>query len=340
MVDIASLLVQTCKKQLKVAYVNNSKTELIVRCPYCNDTQRNLHHGHFYISLREPFLFYCQRCETDGILNPSVLHDLSIFDSELETAIYKVNKDSKYKDYKKNKVYSFTRKNLIIPPLMGSGKELKRLEYLNERLGTDYSLEDVSQKFKAILNFKEFILYNKIDTFTESKDSLNSLNKYCIGFLSYDQSTIIFRSLDKEKTGYRYHAYNIFGNYDVKKFYTISSKIDILQPSLNVSIAEGIFDIIGVYSHLYDEMERNNNRLFIAVNGKGYNLVFQYLARLGFLDMNIDIFSDADVNLNFYKFMKNKSLILSDLKIKINYNTLGKDCGTTADNIKLKYSYI
>ena len=212
--------------------------------------------------------------------------------------------------------------------------------YINNRLGLNITEKEARTKYKIILNFKEFILHNDIENFSVDVKMLPLLQRYCIGFLSYDQSHIIFRSINIGRTHFRYHMYNIFGDYDdAKRFYTISSKIDILKPKLNVVITEGTFDIIGVYNHFYKD-KNLDNYLFMSVNGKGFNLIFLHLARLGFLDMDINIYSDGDVKRRFFENMKKYSDVLKHMNIKLNYNKIGKDYGVSKAEIELKYSYL
>lgn len=340
--DISQQLYDTLKNNVKPCYLNNSGTEISIRCPYCGDSIKSENSAHLYIKTDVPFFYFCQRCNTSGIVTPDFLKDIKVYDTSLATEIYNVNKTMKYNKSKKSKHSEFANKDgIFIPPAAGTKLELKKLNYINNRLGTNISLEEAVDKFRMILNFKEFILYNDIDEFTESTEMVAKLHKTALGFLSYDQSNIVFRSfLSKEESGYRYHNYNVLGNYeDSKRFYTIQSKIDIFQTELNVVATEGIIDIIGVYNHFYKDKD-NSNTLFVAINGKGYNLVFNYLARLGFLKMNISIFSDSDVDISFYKYIKSQNDILSNQKIKIYYNKIGKDYGVKKEQIDLKYSII
>jgi len=270
------------------------------------------------------------------------MKDIKLYDSSINLLLYKMQKNFDFsKDKKSKSMTNISIKKLLFPLLEGNEKELEKLSYLNERLGLNLSIKD-ADKFKIILNFKEFFVYNKITTYTEDPVILQKLNKYAIGFLSYDCSNIIFRSIvDKSISGFRYHVYNIFGNYETsKRFYTIGNKVDLLSKEINIITTEGIIDLIGVYNHFYSDIKDQSNYLFAAINGKGYNLVFQYLARLGFLDVNLNIYSDSDVNLNFYKSIKNSNEFLSNQKIKVFYNKINKDYGVKKDEIDLSYTII
>ena len=73
----------------KVAYFNANHTELSVRCPYCGDSMKDRTHAHLYINVNPPYSFYCQRCESSGILNDGSLEDIGVFDDELSLAFHK-----------------------------------------------------------------------------------------------------------------------------------------------------------------------------------------------------------------------------------------------------------
>ena len=60
--DIIGGLLDYLLADKKLAYFNSSRTELTVRCPYCGDSTKNLHHGHMYIATHAPYSFFCQRC--------------------------------------------------------------------------------------------------------------------------------------------------------------------------------------------------------------------------------------------------------------------------------------
>ena len=331
-------LVTTIRKKLHPSYLNSNKSELIIRCPYCMDSQKNPKSAHLYIKLKEPYPYYCQLCNaSDSNISNEFFKDIKIYDEDLYLSLYKFQ--MKFKQELKYKLSSnLSAKKLILPKLSGIESELIKLNYINNRLGIDLSLEDCN-KFKIIVNFKEFFLQNKLNIITDTEETISNLNKYCVGFLSTDSNYIIFRNISSEKLNFRYRNYSILDNENAVKFYIFNdSGINILNPSVNLVLTEGIFDILGVYHHFYKPI--NENTIFAAVNGKGYYHIILYLARLGFLNINLEIYSDADVPLKFYQTLKKYNEIIKYSKIKIHYNTLKKDFGVTKDEIKLKSSII
>ena len=127
--------------------------------------------------------------------------------------------------------------------------------------------------------------------------------------------------------------YNIFGTDIGNRSYSPVCIGNLLKPEINLVIAEGPFDIIGIKEYFYKD---DNDSIFIAVNGKGYNPVLNRISRLGFINLNINIYSDADVDMDYYKQMKRYNSILMNNETRIYYNTIEKDYGIKKENIQLK----
>ena len=107
----------------------------------------------------------------------------------------------------------------------------------------------------------------------------------------------------------------------------------LTDENIHINIAEGSFDILGVYFHVKN-MNRENN-IYIAVNDSGYMSVLKYFLGLGLVGKNIiiNIFSDKDKEPWFYK------KLISELKsfvgkINLYYNELSKDFGVPKNQIK------
>lgn len=329
-------------KSLRVWNLTTNYKDIAVRCPICGDSRKHANSCHMYIKLDigddEPYTFYCQRCKAKGIVDSSFLKLLKIFDGELNVAIGLKNKSAA----KKNKKWKpITRNHLVLPEPQDTKINKIKLKYINDRLGLSMGFEDLS-KYKIILNLYDLLDANGVDFLTQNEKFCDTLDKNFIGFVSYDNNYVILRNLSKKNMpDLRYYNYNIFNNYDnTKKFYTIPTKIDILNPKLNVRISEGVFDILGVYHH----MEKNppDNTIFASVNGVGYNLIFMHLAKMGFLDMDISIYSDNDQSVADYKRMKESMKSILSNKIVLNYNKMPneKDFGVPPDRIKLTRTLI
>lgn len=327
-------------KTLRVWNFTTNKKEISVRCPICGDSYKNARSSHLYIKLDvldgEPHTYYCQRCNAKGIVNTSFLKQLKIYDTDLSTKLaYNLKIASKNN---KQKIKYLKKANLEIPECSVDKLSLYKLKYINDRLGTNLQLNDL-KRFKIFLHLYDLLNLNNI-TYLTCKDSLGDiLDKNFLGFVSYDNNYAIMRNLSKKvMENTRYYNYNIMNNYDnTKRFYIIPTKINVLEPEINIVIAEGIFDILGIYHNIEKE---HDNTLFIAVCGTGYNLVIHEIAKMGFLNMNIKFYSDSDQSINLYKKIKKDFQFLHNQRLEVIYNKKAKDFGVTPDLIDLKRSFI
>lgn len=322
----------------KPSYQTTNKKEVRVRCPYCGDSRRDLSSAHLYIEMRAPFRFHCFKCETSGVLNNQTLRDLEIFDTSMNTNIIVANKVLR-ENQGIQKIQIGKRKKLVNIP-DESDITLKNLSYFNNRFNISFDKDYISSKFRTILNPIKFFADNNIFVPKGHYDFSNA-----IGFISTDNSHIVFRDTSGLQQR-RYYNMNITPNEieDISsKIFNISSSINTMAEKVNLVITEGIFDIIGVYNHFYKNTSFEENTIFTAACGKGFNAVILNYIRTGFLDLDITIYSDGDVDLNFYRNLKNTSEYLKNTKITVYYNSLydrntgfGKDYGLPKDQIKLR----
>jgi hypothetical protein len=318
-----------------------SGSEIITRCPVCGDSVKNPHKGHLYIENEPPFRVHCQRCKFSSVLNSNFLRELKVHDNELKVFVNKKSKQYRYQNNistrKINKI-GFQTDSHKIPILNWTSNHEKKLDYLNDRLGIDIKLNQ-TKDYKIILDLKEFIKVNKINILN-NKDILPDLQKDFIGFLSYDENYIVFRNTNKNNNLDRYFIYNIYDKYDnTNKFYVIPNKIDVLSESINIKITEGVIDLYGVYFNLFNQ-KSDGRTLYISANGKGYGFVLKYIAKLGFLDMNIEFYADSEVDISYFKYIKRNTEFLKDNRIKILYNKKDEDFGVKKENIETKFNYI
>lgn len=328
-------------KTLPVWDVTTNKKEISVRCCFCGDSTKNANSSHLYVKLvvdeKEPHTYYCQKCKAKGIVTSQLFKQLKLFDNDLNVKIGLYNKAVG----KKNKKYKpIRKKELIIPNHERTKLNLVKLAYINRRLGINLKLEDLP-KYKIFLNLYDLLDANHVQNLTNKNERfVDTLDHNFLGFISYDNNYGIMRNLSKKvMPDLRYYNYNIFDNYDnSKRFYILPTKIDILKPKLNVVITEGIFDLLGVYFNI--EKQKQDNTLYVAVNGVGYSLVFLHLARMGFLDMDIKIYSDNDQNLKQYKAIKTEFKSFLTNRIQVFYNKIGKDFGVTPDKIQISRTFV
>jgi hypothetical protein len=171
------------------------------------------------------------------------------------------------------------------------------------------------------------------------------LEDHYIGFLSFGSSYILFRDVT-DRENIRWFKYPITKeSKESRCFYSMSSNVDILSTDpININLTEGVFDILSAY---YNLSYNTSNDINIAVCGKGYSSILEYLVSIGIVGGNItvNIFSDNDAvfnkkakvstNVKFYKkaFSKLKYLFK---EINVYYNLKSKDIGVIPSDITLQ----
>lgn len=310
-----------------------------IKCPYCGHTDNSPNSTHMWIKFLDDDqfpIFHCVKCDNGGIVTPKLINDLGLYDTDLQYNFSQLKiKNSKKIGIignKKNKL----KKLKLLPPL-NIPQTINKIKYFEDRMGIKLSANDLS-RFKIIFNIYDFLNYNEINNLTRNKKIVDSLDEKYIGFMSCNNELISFRNITNEYNKYekRYIIYNIFNLENTIKLYSIKmhNKINIMK-RVKVIMAEGTFDIIGVYKHIYDKEPKNS--IFIAVLGMGYASVIKYLNTMGIIFADYIIYSDNTVPLNTYKEMKKElGFRLNHCSLTIYYNTIEKDYGVRKEQIKLK----
>lgn len=327
------------KQNVNPCRLTSSQDETMVRCPFCGDSKKSNKSTHMYIQNNTPFKYFCQRCNASGVMNSKVLEMLNSNQADIGSYI-----NSEYNNYLSNlnRKYgkSFIDRNTKILdyyPDQYNELEIGKINYINERLGITISESDISL-YKLILNINDFYRKNNFDI--DNKLQINTLNQNYFSYMLNDRNTINCRKMFNEVTGKKHFKQKIFKNLaeESNRFYSITNNLVLDQNVYNVHIAEGFFDIISVFNHIHNR-EINDNDLFIANNGKGYKFVFDYLSKLGLLNMNISIYSDKDVKLSDYKSYRmlgnSIAVKLNDANIYYNLHEEEKDFGVPKDRIKI-----
>jgi hypothetical protein len=280
--------------------------------------------------MEPPFLYNCFKCGRSGRLSRKTLEDLGVYDNDI--AIGMASMAAGESDDNKNQARASLsqRKKIVLSekktPATDAG-----LAYLNARFGSSIDIETANSKFRCVCDPKSFLAEIGVvapNGFDCSKS---------IGFVSSDESHLICRDITGTQER-RYTNVNIAkdDNDDtVSKIYNISSSIDAMSPEINLVITEGIFDIIGIYLAKYQGTEYESNTIFSAGCGKSYSSVVERFIRKGFLNMNVFIYSDSDVDVGYFKEMISHDPYMSQLSVRIFYNTKSKDVGVPKDQISL-----
>lgn len=323
---------------LQLPYAHRiNPNQIALRCQFCGDSRKDPRKTRLYVQTNvnndKPMLYNCFNCGENGILTPSVLRTLEINDLQLNSNLITYNKGIKKKF---NKIYNVkdNRFNYKVPiGRKGTTDEIKK-KYLEDRLGLSFTFEEL-QRLKIVFSLEQLLSLNGIDTVTVNKNRANLLNDDYIGFLSVRNEFVVFRDITN-RNKMRYDKYTIIPNIDnTRKFYTIPNKIDIMtNEPIHINLAEGTFDILGVYYHIKNQ--KIKNQVYAAVCGSAYTSVIKYFISLGLVGDNIivNIFSDSDKDEYWYtKTIKELSPFVNS--INIFYNTKSKDYGVHKDDIDL-----
>ena len=270
------------------------------RCFYCPDG-KSRDTRHFYISIPdkndEPSWYYCHKCHSSGIVSHRTLLEWGIYDPDIATELSSHN--AKCSRYKKNSKYYDQTKLNISNNIIDSDITRSKVNYINNRLGTNFSLSEL-QDLKICLNIRDILDTNNITQYTRDPRVVEQLNQNFLGFLSIDNvflnmrrlcdSGLLHESVDK-----RYVNYKIYDKFDTSnRFYTIPTTIDLLYPEpLKIHIAEGPFDILSIYTNL-----RNRERgIYTSIAGSNYlGITFYFLNvfKLPYVELHYYPDNDAD----------------------------------------------
>lgn len=330
------MLIQKLKNR-PVYFRQVNDVEYKTRCPFCGDSQKTLNTGHMYIRINPndnfPIVYNCFKCPAKGVLNYNTLEMMGILGNGIKEAIYTINKTS---DKVPNTDYKFTEYHFDY--YMPGTYDKRKVSYLENRLGFSLT-EDHLIDMKVITSLKEFFIVNGIHFITCKAYMAKLLERDYIGFLSHNNTHILFRdTTDRNKI--HWYKYPITPqSVDQRCFYSISTDINLYtKDKIIVNLAEGVMDILSInYNLNYQNLD---NVLNIAVCGKYYNSIIRYLFGLGFIGSNVEIniFPDndhtEDTSPEYYKkIFKNYSYLVN--KITLNYNLKSKDCGVPKDKILL-----
>lgn len=311
---------------VRPAYLSTNKMEISVRCPFCGDSRKSKSSAHLYISMKPPFMYDCKKCHSHGVLNEDLLRRLSIYSSDAAAAVIEADKSARTKGVSH---FSFKSRKLEVtsePDRFSAAKKA----YFDGRYGMDFDIGYISEKYHAVLNSESFFGDNHIWR-SQAFDF-----DHAIGFVSADNSCVIFRDITGQQPKRYFNLTVDQDNPNSSKIYNIASKIDILSDEVNLIMAEGIFDIIGVYEFFYKGKVDESKYIFAAVCGKDYDSVIRKYVRMGFLNLKVSIYSDSDVDVSYFAWLKKNSIYLQDAPLEVYYNTIEKDYGIPKDRISLR----
>lgn len=273
--------------------------EILCRCMYCPDSS-DIRNAHFYISIPqneyEPSLFHCFKCHAAGVVTYKKLIEWNIYDDEIAIDLVNHNnRASKYRAF--GKYFNNAHYNIINRFTNVNDNSLRKLNYLNNRLGTHYTYQDL-YNLKICLNLHDLLNENHIQQLTRNPNIVQELNDQFLGFISIDNAFlnmrrtcdegIVYKGIDK-----RYINYKIFDKFDTsERFYTIPTRVNLNNPyRTKIHIAEGPFDILSIYENLRHREEA----IYTSIAGSNYKgLAMYFLERYKLPFVEIHLYPDND----------------------------------------------
>lgn len=326
------------------AKVARGGREIIKRCHICGDS-RDLSDAHMYIGMNNGVIVYnCFKCNNSGVVDGNFLRNIGCYDPNILAIVQEQNKTSISSNPSYLGSTRMIRRSELAIPLSNNEYAMKKLSYLNNRLGPYFDLKDLP-KYKIILNLKDFLDINNITRYTRNPELVDLLDKFFIGFLSADGSYVILRRLVPEGKlpqyiDTRYVNYNIFGTNTGNKMYIIPTFISIhnlYNAPISVHIAEGCFDILSI-AKMTEEYDDKGNYIFMAVCGKSYMSAIEYIINAyGFINLEIHLYPDNDVNDYEIKKITDKLQAFRYIKLFSHRNEFPgeKDFGVARDRIQM-----
>lgn len=281
--------------------------EYTCQCPYCQDNRQ-----HCYVKIDtasdSPVVFWCHICTAHGLVRKDFLDRLNL---DINMPKYIGNKP-----IEENKGVSI---KVIGDTVTDEHDTSKVRDYIESRVGHYPSLEEL-QMFNYVGDPRKYAFdylgYNGYN------DRFN--NRY---WFKMSNGNITGRWKDDNTE----HRWMNFKTNRVKGsgLYTLKKGFDVYKP-ITVVIAEGIFDIIGLYYN-----GRIENGVFIGVAGKGYYRGIKHILSKGIYgdSVSVRIYRDPNVkNGDVYIDPVTMQLFKS---VDLYYNAFDKDYGILPDELDI-----
>lgn len=314
----------------------STPTELAsVRCPLCNDSIHK-NSSHFYVGIKEingkqTLVYDCKLCSASGILTPSLLHRLGINDLMVDEYIKSTINKGNVKTFSQEDDTS----SLVYKYPQPTNKEKRKVDYISNRLGIDFSDFNNIKKYRVVLNLSKFLKMNNITEPRVSEQLIPLLDDEGCGFVSADKTSISFRNLmfnDDDGSGLdRFNIIHLYQNIKRPYFYTPPMAIDLLTTVPEISVSESVFNIINVQNYFYGQ--DNPNVVLGSSSRKGCARTINNLINMtGFVGGKLNIFCDNDKTFDIGYFEKILDPYQSTFNITLYLNEEGKDFGELPKN--------
>lgn len=238
--------------------IYKKQNHLLIRCPYCGDSIKNINHAHLYIE-PDKKVFWCARCYIGGSLS-YLLYTIKdrLNNIYYNTLIELAKSDNKYKSINKanNNIYNDQYLTILNKKSKLAIKTNKEIEIIQNYLIDKFSI------------YLEHQYIDKLPLFIGTKINMN--NYLC--WFTLSNSLILCRSMIKSRD---FKTIKIDNNLNDDnnnrctlfsfKTFKLESK-NILPKKKTFIIAEGLTDIL--YYAINNDLLNAELTYFISTNGK------------------------------------------------------------------------
>jgi hypothetical protein len=299
-------------------HIRVTSKNIICPCPYCEFNQDKDHY-HMYISTEIP-IFHCfhANCEQSGTLKKFLKrlegHDIS--DSFIDKSQLKEISRRREIFVDQEMIQQKIQLPRIIP-----GQYMLKDMYIKQRL--KFSGTPTTMIKGLIYDVNSFIDINHIpvdETLFRLRDYLHA---NFVGFLTENQSTVMFRNIDHSHS-MKFFKLKIQQN-NFLDYYKLPGNN---RNSNKIVLAEGIFDIFT--ECIFDTLNiKNDVKLYAsALSSKYISLIHSIIFHEQIFKPEIIILSDRGVGRMYYEKMKKYNKHIID-KLVVYYNKTGKDFNDT-----------
>lgn len=281
------------------------------QCPFCSDRKK---HMYVLIDMTSdiPVLYNCFKCTARGKMNKEFLEFFGIDNITIPRSKYK------------KKIEPSKAVNSLSTYVDDNDDVSGVCNYIKDRVGHYPTISEL-QYFQYVSNPKKYVS-DYLNSNTNNVSGNVFINRF---YFRMTNGGIIGRyHNDEHKFSWLKYKSPLVDN--IKGLYTFKLPFD-LHKQINVYIAEGVMDVIGLYyNHTHD------NNIYIATLGKNYNSGLQYLIDMGIFgnNVNINIFKDSNVKIKDIYIDKNMKELFG--KINIYRNVIGDDYGLLPDKIEIE----
>lgn len=315
---------------------------LATRCVLCGDSAKDPTKKRLYIHIdptnsAEVVGFKCFNCTRHGVVTADMIQKIGLGDSKYSLALKEINSTAARLSgtQKTNKYRKMKSLPVEIPPLTNDPIVMRKVSYLyKKRMGYMIPIQDLPM-LKIIWKLTDFLKLNHLSINPTWKNYIRMLDEDYIGFLSVRNEYIIFRDITDHRE-MRYIKYGIMEEMKgASSYYGIDTTVPILtRDPVELIIAEGTFDVIGLLYHVYDG--DITNRKFISSSEGEFEQPLMYYINQGLVGSNIHIkcYVDNDTIADYGKLKTHLSPYVKS--IEFYHNTKKKDFGVHKDEIEVE----